>query len=559
MAEQGPGPIPSTLVRGPASTSDVRSASRSHACRQVLAERAGGSRGPGALRGVGRVCEAARKRVRACVAFPVVVAAVAAVVLGHGLGRLPLWRDEVASVDIAARPVAGILASAGRIDVVHTAYYLLLHPLLALGDGEAWVRLPSLAGAVAAVALTAELARRLTGLGPALVAGALLLGNPWFAFYAREARPYALATALVCAAAFALLGGPPSGPRLAVFTGLGVLATWVHLFDLFPVLGLLTAQSLLAWRRAPGSWAASLRLAMGAQAALVLVASAAPLALIAAAEARQVSWVGEPTAKDVTTLLRDATGSAAVETVVLALLPLAAVTTSLTLIARRVGRGETPDRAAPSGATLVTVLVGALAGPVVLLGVSWAATPLYVERYVLAAAPLLALAAAAAVRLWPEPVRTVAAGLALVVALNGVPAVVGGPADKTEDLRAAAAALAAAARRGDCVAYDPSWARVGLVHYLRAAPVRPRDVAIDPGPAGQEPVGLFPAELPLPAVEADLRACSRIWVAGYPGPVGRWRPVPEVVGPALAAVAAGFTAAAPTDFGDFRLTLWTAR
>ena len=189
-------------------------------------------------------------------------------------------------------------------------------------------------------------------------------------------------------------------------------------------------------------------------------------------------------------------------------------------------------------------------GPAVLLAISWLGPPVYVERYVLAAAPMLALGVGAAVALLPRS-RIVAVAMVLV-ALTGLPAAWTGPASKTEDLRAAAAALRGSARAGDCVAFSPGWSRVGLDHYLRPDPVL-LDVALDPGP---EPVGLFAVERPEPDVEAVLRGCTRVWVAGYPGPVGGWRPVPEVTTAALAAVAPEFTPAPPTRFDDFSLTLW---
>jgi mannosyltransferase len=128
-----------------------------------------------------------------------VVCAAAALVYGNGLGRLPLWRDEVASVDIAARSVPRILAALGRIDVVHGLYYLLLHAVLQVDGSEVAVRMPSLAGAVAAVGLAAELARRVLGVVAATVAAAVMIANPLLSFYAREARPYALGVMLVCA------------------------------------------------------------------------------------------------------------------------------------------------------------------------------------------------------------------------------------------------------------------------------------------------------------------------------------------------------------------------
>lgn len=62
----------------------------------------------------------------------------------------------------------------------------------------------------------------------------------------------------------------------------------------------------------------------------------------------------------------------------------------------------------------------------------------------------------------------------------------------------------------------------------------------------------------LRGVPANLRACDRVWVAGYPGPVGAWRPVPEVTTGALAAVAPDFTVGTPVAFDDVVVTLWVA-
>jgi mannosyltransferase len=165
-----------------------------------------------------------------------VVCAAAALVYGNGLGRLPLWRDEVASVDIAARSVPRILAALGRIDVVHGLYYLLLHAVLQVDGSEVAVRMPSLAGAVAAVGLAAELARRVLGVVPATAAAAVMIANPLLSFYAREARPYALGVMLVCAAAFVLLGTAWRwrGPLFVVFA---VLTTYMHLFDALALAG----------------------------------------------------------------------------------------------------------------------------------------------------------------------------------------------------------------------------------------------------------------------------------------------------------------------------------
>lgn len=527
--------------------------------------------------------------------MPVLAAAVAVAVYGHGLAALPLWRDEVASVDIAARPIPAIVAAAGRIDVVHTAYYLLLHGVLAIGDSVVWVRLPSLLAMVAAVAIVAGLAQRRAGVLAAVVAVALLVANPWLADYAREARPYAIATALVCAAAAVVLGGRPTGRRTVAFTVLAVTASWMHLFDALPLLGLVAGRAVFRRWHPVGSSVVPHRRRRDRTTSVCVLGAAvalAPLVVVAVREQGQVSWVQAPTGADVRQLLADATGTApgqvALAAVALVLLlrlaraplrhaahPVDGVREVPAGCASGVAQGERP------ASLLGAALLAAAVGPAVLLGLSWAGHPVYVERYVLPSAPLLALAAGAAVRLlpggrpgaagWGAPGgravrlggavrgaggRGFAAAAVGLAALTGVPAAAAGPADKTEDLRAGADHLAAAVRSGDCVAYRPGWARVGFAYYLHTTRARPADVALD---AGRPVVGLFPDELPLDTVETHLLACRRVWVVGYPGPVGRWRPVPEVTGAALAAVGPRFTQGGSPAFGDLTVVLWTAR
>lgn len=463
----------------------------------------------------------------------------AAAVLGHDLLALPLWRDEVASVEAASRPVPRILAMLPVIDATHGTYYLLLHAVLGLGDPVVVARLFSLVCAVAAVVMVAEAARRTAGFVAGTAAAALVIGNPFFATYAREARPFALGAALVCAAVLVLLR--PCEPRwasLAAFTALTVVAAYVHLFDLIPLVALLVA-SRLPWRAA---------LVCGG----VIAVAVAPLLWVASRETVQVSWM--------TPLPSDAAGTLAVDLVggvpaAWVLYPLVAI-----LLARHALRRRHPHTDDVAGKTVaahdrastsrpLVVAAAALAGPVVLLAVSYLVRPVYVERYVLASVPLLALA----VGLLAGRSR-VAAAAVVVVGLVGVPAAYAGPAAKTEDLAAAAKYVAAAERPGDCIAYTPSWARLGLAFYLRREHADPTDVAVSPDP----PVGLFAAERPLPDVTADLARCPRIWVAGYTGPATAWSPVVGVADRALDAVRPGYAVSPPVAFGEFSVAMWTA-
>ena len=94
--------------------------------------------------------------------------------------------DEAATISGSRRPVAAILAMIGHEDAVHGPYYLVMHPVIAVGGSSATtLRLPSLIAMCLAVGLTAALGRRLalaSGLPGAAVIGLRALD-------ARESTP----------------------------------------------------------------------------------------------------------------------------------------------------------------------------------------------------------------------------------------------------------------------------------------------------------------------------------------------------------------------------------
>jgi mannosyltransferase len=488
----------------------------------------------------------------------VAVAVAATAVFGPHLLALPLWRDEVASVEAASRSVPEILAMLPVIDATHGTYYLLLHAVLGLGDPVVVARVFSLVCGVAAVVLVTETARRAAGLAAGTATAVLVIGNPFFAAYAREARPFALGAALVCAAAWVLLepdqaalrsrraveAGPRTAHRLrsAGYVGLVVVAGYVHLFSLIPLVVLFVASRP--------------RMRLAAVGLGVIAVALAPLVWLVSRQTVQVSWMTPLPSDAARTLATDLAGGTLAAWI---LYPLVVVL----LVVRLRERTYRP----------ATVLAAALAGPVVLLAVSYLVRPVYVERYVLASMPLLALAVGLLVgrsdRMQDRIARAGRGGRAgiararcaqgvvavavVAVGLIGLPAAYAGPAAKSEDLAAAAAYIAAEERTGDCIAYTPSWARLGLAFYLRRDHVGPADVAVDPTP----PVGLFAAERPLPEVTAALARCPRIWVAGYTGQAANWDPVAGTAGAALGALRSGFTASQPVSFGEFSVAMWT--
>ena len=84
----------------------------------------------------------------------------------YHLGVPPLWRDEAATKAIASRSVGQILATMPHDDVVHGAYYLVVHVFIRLfGSSNGALRLPSAIAAAVACAVTALVARRLAAGG----------------------------------------------------------------------------------------------------------------------------------------------------------------------------------------------------------------------------------------------------------------------------------------------------------------------------------------------------------------------------------------------------------
>ena len=165
------------------------------------------------------------------------------IVGGYRIGVPSLWRDEAATISGSQRSLPAIATMMRHEDAVHAPYYVLMHPVIALGGTSATVlRLPSLIAMTLAVGLTAALGRRLaqasglpgaTALG--IVAGLALTAVPLTTRYAQEARPYALATLFAVAASYAFvraLGSPLR--RWWVLYAVALLLA--GLFDLFAAL-----------------------------------------------------------------------------------------------------------------------------------------------------------------------------------------------------------------------------------------------------------------------------------------------------------------------------------
>jgi mannosyltransferase len=284
-------------------------------------------------------------------------------------GRRSLWQDEAVSWLQATDSWSALVANLHHQDLVFAPYYALLHVWLQVSQGAAWIRLPSLAAAVATVWMIAVLAERLWGSRwDGLVAGMLLAAQPSFAAWALQARPYTLAALATTVSVWYLDAASRTG-RVRAWSAY-VIATalggYLHLFTLLMVpvhvLALLAGRRL-GWR------------AVGALAAVMLACSALILTF---GQSGQVAWIGPLTWKNVQDAMTFLVGPRLVwALLVLALLGLAV-------------------RAAGGPAERFAVVLGlgwTVLPLAVLLGISLL-HPIFQDRYVVFIIPGLCLIAA---------------------------------------------------------------------------------------------------------------------------------------------------------------------
>lgn len=179
-------------------------------------------------------------------ALALIVLAGSALILPR-LGVQSLWVDEALTV-IAVTDSASVHDLFEQVRVLDTqppASHLMLYALRGIlpGDELGW-RLPSLLMAEAAIVLLGLAVSRRFGPRVALLAAGAAQVSPFVAFYAMEARGYALWLFACCAAIYAMTRWLEA-PGFGWATGWGLanaLGLWTHPFHLF----VMAAQMVLA-------------------------------------------------------------------------------------------------------------------------------------------------------------------------------------------------------------------------------------------------------------------------------------------------------------------------
>jgi mannosyltransferase len=124
----------------------------------------------------------------------------------QGIRAPSYWRDEAATISAVHRPLPALLRMLTSVDAVHGAYYLIMWPVARLaGTGELVMRLPSVLAMSTTALVIVAIGRRTIPGKAGLVAGLVWAMLPATSWYGQNARPYAMATMLACAASYLLL------------------------------------------------------------------------------------------------------------------------------------------------------------------------------------------------------------------------------------------------------------------------------------------------------------------------------------------------------------------
>jgi mannosyltransferase len=448
---------------------------------------------------------------------------------GYHVGRPPIWGDEGVTKAMAARSVSQLLATMPHDDIVHGAYYLVVHAVETVADSSAptVLRAPSVVAMAVAAAFTALIARRLATIAgspyPAvtgLAAGVLFALLPAVIRYAQEARSYAIVTMLAAITTYLLLKAIEDGGRWWI--GYGVAAALTGLFNIFGLL-ILIAQGVTLLIAVPGLPGVARRrpagvLARWVLAGIVAVAVLIPIVAFAYMQRTAISWMtGHVIIRSAAVNL--ARTWAGPEKLFWPVFGLAAFGVAADAITWRRGR--------PS-VTPGSVALPWLVLPPALLLVASQVHPVYDGRYVEYCLPALAILVAWGLT-WlarlvaaaiPPPSRAglgwlpaAAILILLVIALIPADAKVSLPSSRPDNLAGDSQIVAANAKPGDIVFFIPMSYRPIAVEY--PAQWRGiRDIALGQSPVSSDTlygIDVSPAEL-----LKRFTDVTRVWVYSAP-------------------------------------------
>jgi mannosyltransferase len=445
-------------------------------------------------------------------------------------GTKPLWVDEAASLSAAGRSIPDLFRLLRHVDANSGLYYVLLHFWLRLGHGEAWDRALSAVFGVGAVAAAGWCAARCWGPVAAVGAAFLLALNPFWLFYAQDARTYSLALLLAFVSTATLVAAlqRPDRARLFAYGAATTMLLYANLFSVLFVAGQIVVLARRGrWRPLLSAWVAT-------------ALCSAPLALYVVIEQQgQISWILRPTMSNLTGTFLAFTGHG----VGLSLLLVLGVVAVLSSRARH-----------PADLTLP--LVTAATAPFAILWLlAQGHAHFFVDRYLIASlAAIVLVGGAGFAELWKRHLPVVA-----IVVAGVIGSVFASYDLKLErqryiydDGRSAALYVAANGHVGDVMVYAAWRFRLSFdVYFPRSADGRrPIDVSVAGGRDVSERGLLFTGDVTTSVLAANLRGAQRVWVVGRTD--GRSQTSLPV------SVEERLRRGIPHDFGDMSVVLWSA-
>jgi hypothetical protein len=298
-----------------------------------------------------------------------------------------IYRDEGATVYSARLSWAALWRESLVTDRVLLPYYVLIHLWFDLSYNIDFARALSLLAYGLTAYFVGLLAARVAGFWCGLLAVVLTCTNPLMINAALDGRPYALATMVAVLSVAALLKWFDGGELqfLWIFSVLAIVTAMLQLFIVLAPLSALGACIVLRpqmWRR---QWHRSL------PPIAVLVAAVAAFFALVAHQQSQIAWISGLKPKR---LLEDLEGPASSEgghliyPVIIAAIGLVALVACILVWRRRSSRPSRPE------VDRLVVFACWAALPTIILVLVTAVKPVYVDRYVTASVPAMAIALA---------------------------------------------------------------------------------------------------------------------------------------------------------------------
>ena len=389
-------------------------------------------------------------------ALVTVIATCAGAVAGlWDLGRRSLWYDEAFTVGIVDRPMGDVLWRLTHWEVNQSPYYLLFSGWFRLGQNESFLRLLSVAFAVAAVPAIFVLGRRIADARVGAVAALLLALHPLVVQWGQQLRSYSMVVFMVIVATISLLRAVerPDDTGRSVLYGVMAAAT---IYTQFFALGVIVVH--LVWVALAKPMPRRVVIAAGAAVAVLIL----PLVLyLLTYEGDPLIWLAGRSDDALLATARGLTGGRGVSVVAYGV---GAVLGTWAVVRNGPGGGLGQIRASSAWASVLPLLWLVVPVTATVL-ITYTSKPLLEARFLIVVVPALTLLVAYGLchLRW----RPLALGLMLVLVVlsfDGVRTWHRGPV--LEDWRAAVPAAIASAGPDGALVLDPHLS-VFAVRYYR--------------------------------------------------------------------------------------------